>query len=1051
MAMKRQQLAKLTRPRLHRAVARERLFALLDKAREHKPAICVVGPPGAGKTTLVASWLDARGIKGIWYQVDPGDADLATFFYYLGDAAKSFSRKGHRPLPLLTPEYLPDVDGFARRFFRELFARLPAGATLVLDNYQEVGPEQKLHQLIARAVNEVPPGIALIAISRRDPPDCYSRLIANENVDFVDWEDLKLTVEEARAIGAGRVQLSDSQTAELHEKSGGWTAGLVLLLERWRRGGDLPSTTGSDSLREVFNYFAGQIFDQMHPQSQDDLLRLSYLPRMTARTAEDLTGATTASLLLEDLHRRHLFTDRRSTEQDVYQFHALFHAFLQHRAQLTFNPGQDADITRRAAQILDANDQPAEAFPLYLRCGDVPAAIAVILRQASRLIAQGRWRVVVEWIDALPKEMVKSNCWLLHWYGASQTPVDPKGARVALEASHEAAIRQDDLMCQVQAAAGVIQTYIFEYTNFRAMDKWIGVLKLLLEQVTVFESAEVELRARSALLIALSYRKPDDPALDACTDRVFELVQIGGNVNLRTLAAAYLVAYGTRTGPLEIARKAAPLLEQLLGHPEVTPMSAGLGWFMISLFELVAGDEKKSRAAVLEVERIGRDESLPAVSRFAAIIGAHVEFGVGNAESARSWSNRLNETEMAGRPYNEAIAESIKAWVAMFNGDPEGAHVSAKRAVDSFDEAGTHFLRCMSRIQLALSLTVLRDFAGARRWISEARDLANTARSLWLRAEIHFSEAFLGLEEGNHTSVAEHLQSGFGLVRMSGCDWPLRFIRLWAPRLCAEALELGIEPAHVKELIRRLALPAPSAQVDQWPWRVRIYTLGHFKILLNDKVLSFSHKVPRKPIALLKAIIAFGGRDVPETKLMDALWSDDDGAAAREACKVALHRLRKLLGNPNTVQVENGRVSLNPREVWIDAYGFEQAADTGADSVRIESLYQGQFLPEEREAPWTLSPRERLRGKFIRHVAREGLKLEQAGDLDAATSLYQRGIDADDLAEEFYQGLMRCHTERGRHADAMTVYRRLRQILSVTLGISPSRESEALFRSVQQA
>jgi len=1045
------QLAKLTRPRLHKAVARERLFALLDEAHEHKAAICVVGPPGAGKTTLVASWLDARSIKGIWYQVDPGDADLATFFYYLGEAAKPFTRKGQRPLPLLTPEYLQDGEGFSRRFFRELFGRLPEGVAVVLDNYQEVGPEQKLHQLIAQAVEEVSPGITMIAVSRRDPPDCYARLIANENVAFVDWEDLKLTFEEARAVGAGRIQLSDSQIAELHEKSGGWTAGLVLLLARWRRGDDLPSTTVSDSLREVFNYFAGQLFDQMPPQSQDELLRLSYLPRMTARTAEDLTGTTTASLLLEDLHRRHLFTDRRATEQRVYQFHALFHAFLQHRAQQTFSPDQDADITRRSAQILDANDHSAEAFSLYLRCGDVPAAIAVILRQASRLIAQGRWRIVVEWIDTLPKEVVENNCWLLHWYGTAKTPVDAKGARVALEASHEAATRQVDFMCQVQAAAGVIQTYVFEYTNFRAMDQWIGVLKVLLEQVTVFENAEAELRARSALLVALSYRKPDDPALDACTDRVFELVQIGGNINLRTLATAYLVAYGTRTGPLEVARKAAPLLEQLIGHPDVTPMSAGLGWFMISFYELVAGDEKKSRAAVSEVERIGRDDGLPAVSRFAAIIGAHVEFGVGNAESARRWSNRLNETEKSGRPYNEAIAESIKAWVAAFDGDPAGAYVSAKRAVDSFDEAGTRFLRCISRIQLALSLTVLRDFAGAQRWISEARNLADTSRSIWLRAEVHFSEAFLGLEEGNRTSVPEHLKRGFELLRISGCDWPLRFIRLWAPRLCAEALELGIEPGYVKVLIRRLALMAPSTQVDQWPWRVRIYTLGHFTIVLDDKVLSFSHKVPRKPIALLKTIIAFGGEDVPETKLMDALWPDEDGAAAREACKIALHRLRKLLGNPNTVQVENGRVGVNSREVWIDANAFEQAVDTGADSGRIERLYQGQFLPEEREAPWALSPRERLRGKFIRHVEQEGVRLEQAGDVDAAAMLYQRGIDADDLAEEFYQGLIRCHIERGRHADAMTVYRRLRQMLSVTLGITPSRESEALFRSVQQA
>ncbi len=37
-----------------------------------------------------------------------------------------------------------------------------------------------------------------------------------------------------------------------------------------------------------------------------------------------------------------------------------------------------------------------------------------------------------------------------------------------------------------------------------------------------------------------------------------------------------------------------------------------------------------------------------------------------------------------------------------------------------------------------------------------------------------------------------------------------------------------------------------------------------------------SRKAPKKVLALLKAIIAHGGKDVPEQKLIDALWPDEE-------------------------------------------------------------------------------------------------------------------------------------------------------------------------------
>jgi ATP/maltotriose-dependent transcriptional regulator MalT len=70
-------MGKITRPTLPEVFPRKRLFSLLDQMRT-QPVIRVSGPARAGKTTLVSSYLEARRLPCLWYQLDAGDADLAT-------------------------------------------------------------------------------------------------------------------------------------------------------------------------------------------------------------------------------------------------------------------------------------------------------------------------------------------------------------------------------------------------------------------------------------------------------------------------------------------------------------------------------------------------------------------------------------------------------------------------------------------------------------------------------------------------------------------------------------------------------------------------------------------------------------------------------------------------------------------------------------------------------------------------------------------------------------------------------------------------------------
>jgi ATP/maltotriose-dependent transcriptional regulator MalT len=58
--------AKVTRPTLPQVLSRERLFKTMDALRRH-PVVWVSGPAGSGKTTLAASYLEARGELSILF------------------------------------------------------------------------------------------------------------------------------------------------------------------------------------------------------------------------------------------------------------------------------------------------------------------------------------------------------------------------------------------------------------------------------------------------------------------------------------------------------------------------------------------------------------------------------------------------------------------------------------------------------------------------------------------------------------------------------------------------------------------------------------------------------------------------------------------------------------------------------------------------------------------------------------------------------------------------------------------------------------------------
>jgi len=308
--------------------------------------------------------------------------------------------------------------------------------------------------------------------------------------------------------------------------------------------------------------------------------------------------------------------------------------------------------------------------------------------------------------------------------------------------------------------------------------------------------------------------------------------------------------------------------------------------------------------------------------------------------------------------------------------------------------------------------------------------------------------------------LAEALVRARSAESAASFRWLVRGFR----RLLAVALVEGIESDYARALIAEFAIGAESPDVDVWPWPIRIRTLGGFALTVDGAPARSSRKAPKKPLELLKAVIAQGGQGASAAQLTELLWPDADGDAAAAALEVTLRRLRKLLGRDDAILLEDGRLSLNAGCCWLDTWAFERAvartervtsgtpsitdAELAAESERLMSLYPGHFLAGEDEQPWLLGRRQRLASQMFRSLAALGELWEARSAPERAELTYRRGVELDAASESLYRRLIAVQLRRGHHAEALQSYAQCRRMLAATLGVEPSEETQALCRAI---
>ncbi|MFE8599378.1 AAA family ATPase [Archangium violaceum] len=225
----------------------------------------------------------------------------------------------------------------------------------------------------------------------------------------------------------------------------------------------------------------------------------------------------------------------------------------------------------------------------------------------------------------------------------------------------------------------------------------------------------------------------------------------------------------------------------------------------------------------------------------------------------------------------------------------------------------------------------------------------------------------------------------------------------------------------------------------------RIEVLGRARV---HSPLGARH-MERKAAALVTYLAIEG--PTQRSRLASLLWPDAPNKAARGNLRQLLRRLRLTLG-------EDSLAGEDP--IWlcegflVDALLFRRISE--AREYSKLHLFRGELLAGfsyddcEELDEWLRLQRTRFHEQQCRAAEAEALRLEQAGQLEAALETVRRLLQLQPTSEHAWQMAIRLHLRLGNRPSALLAYRDCQEQLNREFGIEPSPETRALVQELER-
>jgi LuxR family maltose regulon positive regulatory protein len=317
---------------------------------------------------------------------------------------------GAGSLPLLQAPGVDLVNEMLPVLIGEL-GQMQDRVVLALDDYHELEGDA-VHATVRRLLDYLPDKLTIAVASRTEPPLGVARLRARGQLVEIDAEELRFSVDEARALINDRLdlRLSDEDVGRLCERAEGWPAGIYLAALSLRNRPDrhefVVAFAGEE--RHIVDYLGEEVLADIEPELRTLLLRTSVLDRVNGPLCDAVAELDGSARRLDELARSNLFIVPLDDRRDWYRYHHLFRACLNSELRLE-SAALIPELHRRASDWFANAGDVSDAIDHAVYGQDFAGASELLAAHWNEIISSGGLRKVEMWLMSLPEQVVTQD------------------------------------------------------------------------------------------------------------------------------------------------------------------------------------------------------------------------------------------------------------------------------------------------------------------------------------------------------------------------------------------------------------------------------------------------------------------------------------------------------------------------------------------------------------------------------------------------------------------------------------------------------------------